>query len=310
MNYFKSLLKYNIKDKSSSVEYYIRYSLDRCQRMHLFENLPDSIPKRILTKYLHTFGHVVLAKGPDGSLLAYRANPGHEPNFYNEGTKVELTSHLPGHNRTAVLGEDAVLVRNDSDMIGLMPIIEKYSVLLAECDLTQYNELVWSRVPFILAADDDKAKKSAEIFLENIEKGELSIITTSSFTEGITMLPYQHPQGRIKELIELRATLKAQFYEELGLNINGNMKREYVSSDEISQSDPSVLPFIEDMTENIETGLQEANKLFGTDMHVTENSAWAIQSVMAYSMTNPEEQTEEEPSPEITEEVKESNDED
>ena len=68
--------------------------------------------------------------------------------------------------------------------------------------------------------------------------------------------------------------LKASQYNDLGLNANYNMKRESLNSTESQLNDDALMPFIDDMIANREEGLDQFNKMFGTNIKVKKSSAW------------------------------------
>ena len=78
----------------------------------------------------------------------------------------------------------------------------------------------------------------------------------------------------IIQLIELQQYLKASWYNEIGLNANFNMKREYLSEEEIRSSTDVLLPLIDDMLRCREEAVSLVNSTFGTSIGVKKNSAW------------------------------------
>ena len=52
------------------------------------------------------------------------------------------------------------------------------------------------------------------------------------------------------------------------------MKRESLNSTESQLNDDALMPFIDDMIANREEGLDQFNKMFGTNIKVKKSSAW------------------------------------
>ena len=75
-------------------------------------------------------------------------------------------------------------------------------------------------------------------------------------------------------MIELQQYLKASWFNEIGLNANFNMKREYLSTEEIQASTDLLIPLSDDMLMCREQGIKAVNELFGTNISVKKNSAW------------------------------------
>lgn len=78
----------------------------------------------------------------------------------------------------------------------------------------------------------------------------------------------------IIQLIELQQYLKASWYNEIGLNANFNMKREYLSEEELRASTDVLLPLIDDMLRCREDAVSGINSTYGTSITVKKNSAW------------------------------------
>ena len=80
--------------------------------------------------------------------------------------------------------------------------------------------------------------------------------------------------GNIKDLIELRQFIKSSWYMELGIQSNYNMKRESLNSSETTMDESVLLPLIDDMLECRKLGVEQINKMFGTNITVELDSSW------------------------------------
>jgi hypothetical protein len=78
----------------------------------------------------------------------------------------------------------------------------------------------------------------------------------------------------IIQLIELQQYLKASWYNEIGLNANFNMKREYQSEEELQANTDVLLPLVDNMLECRQNAIEEVNKKYGTSISVDKNSSW------------------------------------
>ena len=68
--------------------------------------------------------------------------------------------------------------------------------------------------------------------------------------------------------------MKASWYNEIGLNANFNMKREYLSEEELRASTDVLLPLIDDMLRCRKEAIDKVNSEYGTNITVDKNSAW------------------------------------
>ena len=171
--------------------------------------------------------------------------------------------------------------------MGVLPILSKYATLMTENELSMWIASTMTRLFSIIVADDDKKLAAANKFIAGIESGKLAAILaetskqdkmlgTQSNGIGIETQPYGNTgsTNAIQNLIELQQYLKASQYNDLGLNANYNMKRESLNSTESQLNDDALMPFIDDMIANREEGLEQFNKMFGTNIKVKKGSSW------------------------------------
>ena len=95
-------------------------------------------------------------------------------------------------------------------------------------------------------------------FLDGIKTANLSVQSSNT----------------IIQLIELQQYLKASWFNEIGLNANFNMKREYLSTEELRASTDTLLPLIDDMLACRQEAIESVNSTYGTNIAVKKNSAW------------------------------------
>ena len=166
---------------------------------------------------------------------------------------------------------------NDSLYQGLMPLFNKYASLLAETDISLRFASINARIPEIVFADNDSVKESAKEYFAKIEAGEeLGIIGSKPFFEGIKTADYSSKTSatNIKDLIELQQYLKSNWFIDLGLNANYNMKREAINESESAMNEDALLPLIDDMLNCRKLGVEKINKMFGTSISVALSSSW------------------------------------
>ena len=272
-------------DKPLALRAYICYYLDRLQSMFKWEGLPETIPQKWLESYLLVDGQCAVINTSRG-LFATNGGMGDDPNEYYIPTKYIVTNpYLPeeasaGREYTiSGEGQDAVLVRNDTYTIGLMPMILKYCTQMVENDITMGIADIWARATIAMSAVDDQTRDSAEQWLKNLQKGKLGIIGEAPFlaanqNENLRINNIGTTAGTLTDLIEYHQYLKAGLFNEMGLNSNYNMKREAIMSNETKLNDDALHPLIDTMLECRKEAAEEINRLFGTNISVEFNSAW------------------------------------
>ena len=278
-NYISKILPscspYDFRNKEECVNTYIRYMLNRLQSMFKWDGLPDTIPERSLELYLMIGGHACFAKW-DNTLYVFQGGLGGEPDAYYMPTIYTVANPALKMSKMLRIGEDCVVVPNDSMYIGLIPLCSRYATALVENDLSINIASINSRIISMISAGDDRTKVSAEKFLSDITDGKQGVIAENVFLDGIRVQPYGNTSNSnlITNLIELEQYIKASWFNDLGLNANYNMKRESLNSSESALNNDMLLPLIDDMLKHREQACKKVNAMFGTNISVSLSSSW------------------------------------
>ena len=271
----------DMPDKGMLLSSYIRYYLSRLQSMFKYEGLPDSIPAKWLENYLLVNGFTVFIKDGDDLICTY-AGVGADPDVYFIPTKAIVSNpYLKDKSaaREYTRDVDCVVMYNDTYCQGLLPMLKKYCAQMVEIDVSFYLNTVMSRGTAVLSATDDNTKASAELWLKHIKEGKLGVIGESNFTladRDLTVNQLTNTDGTLTNLIEAMQYVKASLYNDLGLQANYNMKREAINAGESQLTEDQLHPLIDNMLKERQEGLDRVNKMFGTNIKVTFNSAWEI----------------------------------
>ena len=268
-------LIYDAVDKKGNTIDYVQYMLIRTAQMFQYDNLPDTIPANMLEYYLQ-MGGVACITDVDGKLYALAGGWGGEPDAYYRPTKFTVANPALKFEKTLTIGQDCVLIYNDSRYKGLRLLFERYASALVENDISIRMADIQARVISLITAGDDRTKQAAEIFLQQLTDGKLGVIADNLVMESVKALPYNNTAHQtITDLIELEQYLKASWFNELGLNSNYNMKREAINSDEAQLGKDALLPLVDDMLHCRERWVAEVNALYGTEIKVSFHSSWA-----------------------------------
>lgn len=262
-----------IKDKDLAINTFVRQTLDKTQQIFKYENLPETIPENELENILQTKGHGIVAKH-ENEIYIFNGSFSGDIDVYGKAKEYIVANNALKLSKTFKLNEDSVLIKNDYQNLGLLPIIQKYGVLLLDSELSLNTTAILSRLTMLISAPDDKTKASAEIFLNKILNGDFSVIAENGFFEGIKI---QSPTGNsniIQQLTELIQYYKASFLNELGLQANYNMKRERLIEDEVGMNIDALLPFIDNMYEERKRAIKQVNEMFNLEITIDYNSAW------------------------------------
>lgn len=267
-------INYNPKDVNNNSLNNMRYMLSRTRRMFKWENLPDTIPERNLELMIQTNGHVCIAKH-EGKLYAFNGSFGGVPDAYYLPTEYVVANPYLKMSKRFKIGEDCVIIRNDSMYMGLLPMLSKYCTLIADAELTMDMITILARAALVFDSEDENEYRSAEDFVKKLYSGDLGIITRDGIIEGINVQPGASQSASvITNLIEAIQYWKASQFNEIGLNANWNAKRETLTSSETLLNSDTLLPFCDDMLFNRQEALDEIERLFGERWEVDYDSAW------------------------------------
>ena len=269
-NYAKSF----VKNKDIAIKTFTENAINKLQQMFIYGNLPETIPQTELEKLLLKNGNAFITR-VNGDLYALSGGVGGEIDAYNRPRFYTVANVALGISKTYEIGVDGVLIKNDFNMTGVLPLIYKYGALMIDADISLNAAAILSRIQMLISAPDDKTKTSADLFLQKINDGDFSIIGETAFFDGVRLqtAPVGNSQY-ITQFIELVQYYKASFLNEIGLNANYNMKRERLTDNEIALNIDAILPFADNMYSERERAIKAVNKMFATDILVDYNSAW------------------------------------
>lgn len=294
-----------VKDKKQSANSYYRYFLARLSRMFEYKNLPDTIPHEMLDRYLMNNGIACITK-VNGELYVFYGNLGGPQDVYYRPTEFIISNpHIktssgerftanvpinPSYDPCASTHTDepntqqGVLMRNDTEWIGLAPMLSRYSYLMAENILTLRTADVMLRITSLLTAPSDKERMAAIEYLKALEKGELGVIGESPFFDGIKLQsPPSNNGSYLTQFIEYQQYLKGSIFNELGLVANYNMKREAIGKGESTLDQDAIIPLADNMLLCRQEDMKRVNELYGTDISVSFSSAWLENIIETYS---------------------------
>lgn len=264
-----------VLNKDKVIDSYVRYMLSRTQSMFNYSGLPDSIPARSLELLLQTKGYCYVTEY-NGELYALYGALGGELDVYYEPMQITISNPALNLSKTFDIANDGVLVRNDALMMGLLPILQKYGVMLAENTISIRTVDIILRMALLISAPDDKTYSSAKRFVSDIEQGKISVIGESAFFDGLKTHTIANSQNYLKQFIEMEQYLKASCFNEIGLNANWNAKHESLRTNEVAMNDDFLLPLVDNMIKCRNEAIEKINSMYGTDIAIDYASAWKV----------------------------------
>lgn len=286
-------LIYNHLDKRKNVADMVTYMFNRSNIMFKYHNLPETIPETELEKILQTNGYVIVGK-INGDLYALNGGLGGETDVYNRPTIATISVPCFNFNDTWEIDKDCVVIKNDSNAIGLIPMFVKYCTLMNENEITMMLATVNKRIQNLLSANDDNTIESAKQFLKDVFEGKTGVIAESKLFDSLKVNNSSaNAQVNLKDLFEFEQYLKASMFNEIGLSANFNMKRERLTSAEIETNSDNLYPLVDDMLNNRRLAIKKINEIFETEIEVEFNSSWDYRVFEGASIHNTETEVEE-----------------
>lgn len=290
----------DILDKELGIYQYVSYMLDRTNKMFEWKGLPDTIPARMLELYLQINGYASFVqideqmKAHYPSLRSFKEGVycffggiGGERDIYyrpllftlaNPRLKeaIQCSIIYSESDDFSQLKNPCVVMRNDTNFIGLLPMFNRYAAQMVENDISIRSAQINARAQVGISVNNDAEAETARKYLDDLEAGKLAVIAKANFLQGVSVANVGTQSANIIiQLIELQQYLKASWFNDLGLNSNFNMKREYISREEIGSQTDVLLPLVDDMLEARKEAAELINKVFGFNITVEKNSAWA-----------------------------------
>ena len=310
---------------------YFKILTNKAMSLFKFTGLEDleAIDERFLKEQLILRGKVCFTQF-NNKLYALNGNWGGEPNAYYEPTTWIVANPILGSKTLRVLNKDGskdvssldgiVVALTDFDYLtdnlngGLYPLIYKYSGLLADNDVSLNVAQINGRLNVAFTADSEAQANMAEDVLRDYYNGKPYRVLTQDIMDKIGVNPIGGSQttSTLMSLIEAHAHLLQDFYSEIGIASNGNMKRERINTAETELMTGCLDISVWNMIHNLKEGFDRVNELFGTSIGVELNDevfyAGSANATLGEDVEEPEDVIEEDTGSAAVEEDNEDND--
>ena len=267
-----------ILKKEWLINLFIRRMFIITSRLFKYTNLPETIKEKDLEFQLQMCGFAFFTKVND-KYYTFVGGLGGERNSYYLPTIITIANPYLKFNKSCKFenDEDGILILNDNTYDGLLPLNRYYAVLLAENVISLQVALINSRAPSIISVKGDEEYASALNYIESILKGDIGIISTTQLLSGIDTKAFANGMLDLNQYTETIQYIKASWFNELGLNVNYNMKREYLNESETTFNIDAIVPSIDEMLKERQNAIEKINKKYGLNISVELDSAWAKQ---------------------------------
>ena len=268
--------------------FYFKTLTNKVGQMIEFKNLPENVDEEFLKEQLILCGKICFTQF-NQHIYALNGNVGGEPNCYYEsqdfiianpvlGSKTVKIRHEDGSSK--VDGLEGILVgltsidkEVESLHGGLYDLIYQTAGLLADNVVSLNCAQINSRVQVAFVADDEALANTGEKILKDMYNGKPYKILTQDILNKLTVSPIaaSGTNTTIMSLIEAQANIWQNFYNQLGLSYNGNLKRERINTAESELMTGSLNLNLQTIIENLKADIDKVNELFGTSIEVDIN---------------------------------------
>ena len=143
--------------------------------MFEYENLPDSIPKRVLELRIQNDGHTTIFKH-NGVMYCSYGSLGSNLNYNYMPTKSIIANPYIPFNKMLEIDKECVVISNDSLYMGLIPLNAYFANQLVDNDLSRKVLLKSLRAMSIAVATNQNDKDALDKMFKDLENGELKSV--------------------------------------------------------------------------------------------------------------------------------------
>lgn len=269
-------------------KFYFKTLTNKVGQMIEFKNLPENVDEEFLKEQLILCGKICFTQF-NSHVYALNGNVGGEPNCYYESQDFIIANPILGsktvkirheNGSTKVDGLEGILVgltsidkQVESLHGGLYELIYQTAGLLADNVVSLNCAQINSRVQVAFVADDEALANTGEKVLKDMYNGKPYKILTQDILNKLTVSPIaaSGTNTTIMSLIEAQANIWQNFYNQLGLSYNGNLKRERINTAESELMTGSLNLNLQTIIENLKADIDRVNELFGTSIEVDIN---------------------------------------
>lgn len=270
----KDRFKYGICDVEQNYRFYFNWLLSKLHEIFVWENLPQGIDEEFLNQELFLNGYCVFF-AQDGNIYGLNAGLGGKPNEYYEPTEAIIANPVLGSHNLKI-DEECVVMWNtkaDKDAVtgirGLYPLIHQTATLLADNIVSINCAQINTRVQALIIADSAAQKNSAEVVMKELYAGHPYKVLEDTMIDKIKVNPITaNPAANISELVELHQYIIANFYNNIGIKTNYQMKKERMITDEINSLNDFLAVSLDTMLNARLAAVEKINEMFGTNISV------------------------------------------
>lgn len=253
------------------VDFWQNELLQRMQRLFVWKGLP--FPQRELENLLLLKGQCAFVKSDKFLVSKYAVTPctfSGVTEYPDIGKVVRWVTPV-AVGKFNMQGGKGVLIRNNSLTTPMTNFILRYSIMLANIDMSFISALVNERCQNAFLAESQNVADSINKFYKTLEEeGKRKAIVNEKLfdaIQGAVSLPSSNNKDVIKPILEAYDAVFQMFYNDLGIRYNKDKKERMITNEVISDSQRLMIN-MRDMDECRKEASEEINKEFGLNSSV------------------------------------------
>lgn len=250
-------------------------------QLFIFKGFPDEVDIDYAIENLLLTGNISFFK-ENGKYYLLDAFLGGKQNVVYRPTLIQVSNNILGHLEFTNEEDAVMLFLTPFDRAvtqcpgfegGLYHLISRTAILLADNTTSINCAQMNSRVVAICGVETQNDASGVEETLKEIYTGKPYKVVKSSLLSSFEVNPLSNSSSSktITELVELRQYILASFFNTLGVQFNGNMKRERLISDEVNANSDALSISIDVILNSLKKGCKSINRIFGLNTTIELN---------------------------------------
>lgn len=275
-NYFTVNPK-NVEGLNNTSYFYYRNQLYlKIFSLFTFENLPNTWDIDYLRDNLFRNG-IMACVEKDG--VNYCLSCGYSGiNVYNKPTKVMISNTVLGTFERTIHEDCELLYINylNGHFLSCERIVNRYALLLAQCDGSLNVNLINSRVAHVFIGESDAQIKSYKKMYDEISNGKPCTFIKNS-KNGTPLDNSKLDVLNVKntyvanDILLTKRTIMNEFLTEIGINNANTNKRERLVTDEVNANDEETNALLMLWKDTMSQCFDRINAMFNTNIKVKVN---------------------------------------
>lgn len=246
--------------------YYKEWALKKILSRFELQNAPEEWDINYFWSHLFLDGYISILDTELGVIPLRCGVSG--INVWDRPTDIIIANHVLGSFQRKI-GVDGALIHLQYNYLGVSPILDRFSNLLAMCDSALAVNLMNSKVAFIGFVDDSAQAKTMQRMYDEISSGVPAVFARKSQVNTESFMFNNVKQSFIADDIMLvRRKIVNDFLSDIGIN-NANLdKRERLNEQEVNANNEEVRFNVLNWVDTIQEGLNVSNKLYSLNLKV------------------------------------------